>query len=93
MKEVYVHTLRYHFYGRGNRKSRVMFPISHGPFKDEDAAREWIRQTGITCATKLMGDPATENIQVPAKNPAMLKTGEFRALVDIPTQRSSFGGG
>ncbi len=64
MHEIYVHTLRYHYYRGGKQQSRTMFPISYGPFKDEDAAREWIRQRGITRATKLMADPATENIQV-----------------------------
>ncbi len=64
MHEIYVHTLRYHFSGRGSRQSRTMFPISYGPFKDEDAAREWIRQRGITRATRLMEQPAVENITV-----------------------------
>ena len=89
MREVYVHTLRYHFYGRGNRKSRIMFPISHGPFRDEDAAREWIRQSGITCATKLMDQPATEHVQVPAPNPPVVENGEFRVFGDIPTQQGA----
>jgi hypothetical protein len=64
MNEVYVHTLRYHYSGRDKRQSRKMFPISYGPFRDEEAAREWIRQRGITCATKLMNNPAPENVKV-----------------------------
>jgi hypothetical protein len=65
MKEVYVHTLRYHHYGPGNRRSRIMFPMSYGPFKDEESAWEWVRRSGITSATKLMGVPAKENIEIP----------------------------
>jgi hypothetical protein len=42
-----------------------MSPVSYGPFRDEDAAREWIRQSGITSATTLMSLPAAENIKVP----------------------------
>ena len=64
MNEVYVHTLRYHYSGRGNRQSRTMFPISYGPFRDEEAAREWIRQRGMTRATKLLNCPALENIKI-----------------------------
>ncbi len=64
MNQIYVHTLRYHYLGRGHHKSRTMFPISYGPFQDEDAAREWIRCRGITQATRLMYAPAPENIQV-----------------------------
>ncbi len=64
MNETYVHTLRYRYYGRNNRQSRTMFPISYGPFKDEDAAREWVRQRGLICATKLMSMPAEENIKI-----------------------------
>ena len=90
MKEVYIHTLRYHFYGGGHRKSRIMFPISYGPFRDEDAAREWIRQSGITSATKLMGHPATENVKIPQKNPPLLKNGEFR-VIDLPSQQNAMG--
>jgi hypothetical protein len=64
MNDIYVHTLRYHYYGRRGRQSKTMFPISYGPFKDEEAAREWIRQRGITRATKLMDVQAEENIRV-----------------------------
>ena len=64
MRERYVHTLRYRYRGSSQRRSRTMFPISYGPFRDEDAAREWIRQSGITTATTLMALPATENIKV-----------------------------
>jgi hypothetical protein len=64
MNDVYVHTLRYHYSGRGSRQSRIMFPISYGPFKDEETAWEWIRQRGITRATRLMERPAAENIGV-----------------------------
>ena len=64
MNDIYVHTLRYHYSGRGSRPSRTMFPISYGPFRDEETAREWIRQRGITRATRLMERPAVENIKV-----------------------------
>jgi hypothetical protein len=42
-----------------------MFPLSYGPFKDEESAREWVRQRGITRATRLMERSAVENIKVP----------------------------
>ena len=90
MKEVYIHTLHYRFSGRGHWKSRIMFPISHGPFRDEDAAREWIRQSGITSATKLMGHPATENVAIPQKNPPLLRNGEYQAA-DLPSQQNAKG--
>jgi hypothetical protein len=64
MNDIYVHTLRYHYSGRGSRQSRIMFPISYGPFKDQDAAWEWIRQRGMTRATRLMERPAAENLKV-----------------------------
>lgn len=64
MRERYVHTLRYRYHGWSHRRSRKMFAVSYGPFKDEDAAREWIRQSGITTATTLMSLPAAENIKV-----------------------------
>ena len=64
MNDIYVHTLRYHYSGRSSRPSRTMFPISYGPFKNEDVAREWIRQRGITRATRLMDRPAVENVKV-----------------------------
>jgi hypothetical protein len=69
MNDIYVHTLRYHYSGRGSRQSRTMFPISYGPFKDQEAAWEWIRQRGITRATRLMERPAAENIKVPLSYP------------------------
>ena len=65
MNDIYVHTLRYHYSGRGSRQSRTMFPISYGPFKDQEVAWEWIRQMGITRAARLMERPAAENITVP----------------------------
>jgi hypothetical protein len=65
MKEIYVHTLRYHYQGRGNRASRIMFPISYGPFKDDESAWEWVRQSGITHSTKLMSVPAADNVRFP----------------------------
>lgn len=64
MRERYVHTLRYHYNRWNHRRSKRMFPVSYGPFRDEDAAREWIRQSGITTATMLMAQPAAENIRV-----------------------------
>jgi len=64
MNDIYVHTLRYHYSGRGSRQSRTMFPLSYGPFKDQEAAWEWIRQRGITSATRLMERPAAENLDV-----------------------------
>jgi hypothetical protein len=41
-----------------------MFPVSYGPFKDEDSAREWIRLSGIVRSTRLLYSPAAENIKV-----------------------------
>ena len=73
MKEVYIHTLRYHHLGKRNRQSRIMFPISYGPFKDEDSAWEWVRRSGITHGTKLMSKPATENVEVPHQPELSLK--------------------
>ena len=64
MRERYVHTLSYRTRGWNNRRSRTMSPVSYGPFRDEDDAREWIRQSGITTATTLMARPAAENIRV-----------------------------
>lgn len=64
MRERYVHTLCYRYHGWNHRRSRKMFPVSYGPFRDEDEAREWIRQSGITTATTLMSLPAAENIGV-----------------------------
>ena len=64
MRERYVHTLRYRYHRWNHRPSRKMFPVSYGPFRDEDEAREWIRQSGITTATMLMSLPAAENIDI-----------------------------
>ena len=64
MGEIYVHTFSYRYYGRRGRRSRTMFPISYGPFRTEEDAREWIRQRGMTRATTLMASPASENIKV-----------------------------
>ena len=64
MRERYVHTLSYRTRGWNHRRSRTMSPVSYGPFRDEDAAREWIRQSGITYATTLMPLPAAQNIKV-----------------------------
>ena len=72
MNEIYVHTLQYHYSGRGSRQSRTMFPLSYGPFKDQEAAWEWIRQMGFTRATRLMERPAAENLDVA---PGHLTTG------------------
>jgi hypothetical protein len=36
-----------------------------------------------------MDQPATENVQVPAPNPPVLKKGEFRVFGDIPTQQGA----
>ena len=74
MKEVYIHTLRYHQLGERNRQSRLMFPISYGPFKDEDSAWEWVRRSGITHGTKLMSKPAKENVEVPHQHEVFIKT-------------------
>jgi hypothetical protein len=64
MRERYVHTLMYQNHGWNRRRSRTMSPVSYGPFRDEDAAREWIRQSGITRATTLMSHPAAQNVKV-----------------------------
>jgi hypothetical protein len=77
MNDIYVHTLRYHYSGRGSRPSRTMFPLSYGPFKDEETAREWIRQRGITRATRLMDRPAGENIKVTITHPAATREHEM----------------
>jgi hypothetical protein len=87
MKEVYVHTLRYHHHGRGNRRSRIMFPISYGPFKDEESAWEWVRRSGITYATKLMSAPARENVEVPHQHlSSMKKDRKFSSSLGFQTQ-------
>jgi hypothetical protein len=89
MKDVYVHTLRYHT-GRGNRTSKVMFSISYGPFRDEEAAWEWVRQAGITRATKLMTAPAGEHVQIP-QHPALKgKDKQLGGFLPIQTQPASF---
>ncbi len=87
MKEVYIHTLRYHHYGPGNRRSKIMFPISYGPFKDEDSAWEWVRRSGITSATKLMSAPAKENVEVPLHHlVAMKKDRNFSDTLRVQPQ-------
>ena len=87
MKEVYIHALRYHHYGRGNRRSKIMFPISYGPFKDEDSAWEWVRRSGITSATKLMSAPAQENVEVPYQHLlSMKKDRNFSSTIGIQSQ-------
>jgi hypothetical protein len=88
MKDVYVHTLRYR-YGRGNRASRTMLPVSYGPFPDQDAAWEWVRQTGITHATRLRGVPANENIEIPDKFLSAKKEHEFSGFLSLPVQQNS----
>lgn len=89
MKEVYVHTLRYHRYARGNRTSRTMFPVSYGPFRDEDAAWEWVRQSGITRSTKLLSKPATENVNVQYAHRPATPDGGPSGLADVSPQQSS----
>lgn len=89
MKEIYVHTLRYHYQGRGNRASRIMFPISYGPFKDEDTAWEWVRQSGITRATKLMSAPAAENIKFSDGLPSVKKDGELAGFTGVQAQQGA----
>ncbi len=87
MKEVYIHTLRYHHYGPGNQQSRIMFPVSYGPFKDEDSAWEWVRRSGITHATKLMSTPAKENVEVPYNHLlSMNKDRKFSGSLSPQTQ-------
>lgn len=89
MKEVYVHTLRYHHYGQRNRRSRIMFPISYGPFKDEDSAWEWVRCSGITNATKLMSKPAKENVEVPHQHIlSMKKDRKLSSSLLVPTPQN-----
>jgi hypothetical protein len=89
MKEVYVHTLRYRHNGRARRLSRIMFPISYGPFKDENAAWEWVRQSGITRGTKLMTFPAPENVEIPYNHVPLKKIREFGSLLRIQTEQNS----
>ena len=89
MKDIYVHTLRYHYSGRGKRASKTMFPISYGPFRDEDAAWEWVRQSGITRATKLMTIPAEENVKVPYSHLHIKKDREIGSFLQIPTHQNS----
>ncbi len=82
MNDVYVHTLRYRYSGRDNRRrSRTMFPVSYGPFKDEDAAREWIRQRGLIQATKVMYAPAAENISIAHGQPVDVRDGSRAGLL------------
>ena len=88
MKEVYIHTLRYHHDGARNKTSRIMYSISYGPFKDEDSAWEWVRRSGITHGTKLMSTPAAENVEVPHNPLSMKKGGKFNDSLRAPTQQS-----
>lgn len=89
MKEVYIHTLRYHHYGLENRRSKIMFPLSYGPFKDEDSAWEWVRRSGITSATKLMSMPAKENVEVPYHHLlSMKKDRKFSDSLHIHAQQN-----
>lgn len=88
MKEIYVHTLRYRYYGRGGRRSSIMFPISYGPFKDEDAAWEWIRQRGIVRATKVMYAPAKENITVSHSHPVDGRSGSQAGFLPSRLKRN-----
>jgi hypothetical protein len=89
MKDVYVHTLRYHL-GRGNRTSKTMFAISYGPFRDEEDAWEWVRQTGTTRATKLMSLPASENIEIPRNYLSKKKNQQPGSLIAVQTHPVSF---
>lgn len=89
MKEIYVHTLRYWYYGRSHRRSRTMFPISYGPFRHEEEAREWIRQSGFTRATTLMYFPAKENIRVTPGGLAKAMDGEHDGFVRVQTQQTA----
>jgi hypothetical protein len=87
MRERYVHTLRYHYNRWNHRPTKKMFPVSYGPFRDEDAAREWIRQSGITTATTLMAMPAAENIKIPHSAPPFVPKGlENAALAHFQPQ-------
>lgn len=89
MKEVYIHTLRYHHHGRGSWRSRIMFPLSYGPFNDEDSAWEWVRCSGITNATKLMSQPARENVEVPHQHVlSMKKDSERSSSLRVQTQQN-----
>jgi hypothetical protein len=82
MNDVYVHTLRYRYSGRDNRRrSRTMFRVSYGPFRDEEAAREWIRQRGLIQATKLVYAPAAENIRIAHGHTAEVKDGSRAGLL------------
>lgn len=88
MKDIYVHTLRYR-HNRGNRTSRTMFPVSYGPFRDQEDAWEWVRQTGITHATRLRGVPASENVEIPDKYLLAKKDHEFSTFLNIPARQNS----
>ena len=85
MRERYVHTLMYRTHSWNRRRSRTMSPVSYGPFRDEDAAREWIRQSGITRATTLMSHPAAQNIKV-AHNSALPVAMEPENVVQLQFQ-------
>ena len=86
MNDIYVHTLRYHYYGDGSRHSRTTLPISFGPFKDPAAAREWIRLRRISRATNLRYRPAQDNIKVTLVHPRAEEIGEYPGdlLLQIP---------
>jgi hypothetical protein len=61
-----------------------MFPVSFGPFRDQEAAWEWVRQTGITRATRLKGIPASENVEVPDKYLSAKQNYEFSRFLNVP---------
>ena len=88
MDEIYVHIFGYQYVGRRNRRSKTMFPTSYGPFRDVDEAREWIRQNGITGATKLMCSPARENFEIFPQFISGAKAGDQGSLIEIPTQQN-----
>lgn len=86
MDEIYVHTLRYHYHGAESRPSRIMYPVSYGPFQDQESAWEWIRQRGITRATKLMGVPARDNIKIAPSRSLVKQEGRQSGFTEgLPT--------
>lgn len=66
-----------------------MFPVSYGPFRDEDAAWEWVRQSGITRATKLMDVPAKDHIKIPPSIPSIDMEREYSGLLTARMQQTS----
>lgn len=66
-----------------------MFPVSYGPFKDEDGAREWIRQRGFIRSTKLMHGPAKENIKVSHGQPVEERHGRLAGFMRSRLGRNS----